>query len=199
LAGRIANELGRPLLEVAGQLRRLGSERGGVAVVLAGCRRDAGCTSVALALACAAARQWSVLVIDGDAEGRGLSAGLDGASTAGWDHPACGAESYPDFLTRLDTSPALPLLPCGDAPQPDAGPSRPRTLGTLMSSVRADYELIVVDGGTAAGSAPRWVPWTDAAVLVLPCGGPPDGEWAAAWDRLEERGARVFGVIETLA
>src|SRR5262249_8627328 len=88
LVARMVNELELPLRALVRRLCHPQRSDGGTMVLLSGCQRGVGCTSVTLALATVAARDCRVVVIDGDLVTRGLTAGFDPTPAAGWDDDA---------------------------------------------------------------------------------------------------------------
>jgi Mrp family chromosome partitioning ATPase len=148
--------------------------------MLAGCRRGVGCTTLALALARAAARTHAVLLLDGDLQ----QSGLEERSVApSWpSHDVSEGLAFPSL--RYAAAPRERLL--------DA-----TALRAWQARLRQDYALSVLDGGSVWESAERWAPWVDAVLLVCDAGQKWTGDWARASDRLEDCGVHVLGLVET--
>ena len=66
-----------------------------------------------------------------------------------------------------------------------------------MAALRREHRLVVIDGGSVWEAGARWAPWVDTAVVVCDSREAGGDEWAAAWDRLEEGGTHVLGIIES--
>ena len=193
----LLRELGQPLAQLARRVRRLGPLDGGAVVLLTGCRPGVGCSTVSLALAGAAARERPALLLDGDLDRAGLSA-LFGGPPVGWEQALRGLcplgppRRHPGPGTTLAFLPLRP--PVTDPERLLAEPALPAWLARL----RRDYGLIVLDGGAVQGPGARWAPLADCALLVCDSGQAPANDWAEAWDRLEEGGTSVLGIVETL-
>jgi Mrp family chromosome partitioning ATPase len=199
LVDRILKEVGRPMQELIRRTRRLGPLDGGAVVLLTGCRPGAGCTTVAMAFASAAARENSVLLIDGDLSQRGLSAHLGLPVRFGWDDALADLCSLDEALHAAGAPLRCPVLPLRQAAGDLSGSLNPRVLAEWHAQVRRDFELVVIDGGPVWDSGAGWAPWADVAVLVCDSGQKLAEDWAAGWDRLEEGGACVLGIVETLS
>jgi Mrp family chromosome partitioning ATPase len=184
------------LEELAGRICSAGPAQTGTIVLTTGCQRGAGCSMVSLALAAASAAQRSTLLIDGDLGRTGLSTIIGGKDrTEGWethngpvevDWKAAGA----GILSFLPL--ARPVL---ERDQLFARPELPAWLARL----RQGYGLMIVDGGPALDLGARWAAWADVAILVCDSARRASEDWATAWDRLEEAGTRVLGIVETFA
>lgn len=196
-ARQIVAELAQPLADLVRRVERLGPVSGGTVALIAGCGRGTGCTSVAAALAAVAAASRPTLLVDGDLTNPGLAplAGLRSAS--GWDEAVRGECSIGQVLQYLDASRRLAcLLLRRPAPRPD------ELLATAaarkwLSGLREDYGLVVVDGGSVWESGARWAPWADVSLLVCDSGRTAPDDWARGWDRLEDGGSHVLGLVET--
>jgi Mrp family chromosome partitioning ATPase len=188
--------LERPLADLARRVRRMGPLDGGSIVLLAGCRRGVGCSTVALALAAAAAAERRVLLLDGDLDRAGLSTLLCGACRgAGWEAYVHGGQITEPVLAAVDCADMLTFLPLGGpAVDPQQFVNEP-AVAELLAQWRGDYGLTVIDAGTVGDSGSLWGPATDAVLLVCDSSQPED--WGESWDRLEGSGAQVLGIVET--
>lgn len=192
---RCLREFGGRLEEVMQRACRIGPGGAGAVVLVAGTVRGAGCSSVALALAAASATQRCTLLLDGDVEQPGLSEQLGHDEPTGWvrKHPPARRFRHPE-KHRL-----LSFLPLSRSAQDrDAFPSQAE-LRRWMQALRRSHETVVVDGGPAEDAGGRWAPVADVAILVGDARDRTSGEWARAWDCLEEGGAHVLGVVENRA
>jgi Mrp family chromosome partitioning ATPase len=198
LIERLVAELHQPLAILAQRLRRVGPQGDGTIVLLTGQARGMGCTTVALSLAAAASAHSSTVVMDGDALERGLSVAITFKPATGWDDSVRGHVRYEGALCELGTCPGTAVLPLAEpVSNLDALLASPR-LSRLLSELRRDFDLVVIDGGAVHESGKRWAPWADVALLI--CGsGKNVADWATAWDLLEARGTHIMGLIETNA
>jgi Mrp family chromosome partitioning ATPase len=197
LADRLWHELAQPLTDLALQARRRGPREGGTVLLLTGCRRGAGCSTVALALAQAAATEMPVLLAEGDLDRPGLSALSGTQAPFGWEEVVRGQCSFAEALHGVDRREGLAFFPLK---QPVADPGRlwaHPALQVWLAQLRQTYGLVVLDGGPAGQTGCRWAARADVAVLVCDAGRQPGYDWAPVWDRLEEGGAEVLGIVET--
>jgi Mrp family chromosome partitioning ATPase len=198
LVERIVSEVGSALVDLGTQTKSFGPGDAGTVVLVTGCRGRVGCSTVALALATAMAGSESVLVLDGDLERLGLSNGLEIAAVAGWEDVVRGIESPEEPLLSIGPPPGLAFLPLR---RPVADPDELLATSSLLewqAGLRRDYDVVIVDGGSVWDSGVRWAPWVDVAVVVADCGQKLADDWARAWDRLEESGTSVMGIVETM-
>lgn len=197
LIQQIVTELGRPLAELAGRLRRLGPGSGGTIVLLAGCQRAVGCTTVAAALARSAARDHEVLLVDGDLHQPGLArlAGIEPALT--WEGILERDDSFPPTFLKAPAAQTFQVLAMrSPAAAPEELINRPE-MARLLARWRSEYNLIVLDGGSVWESGRLWGRQADIAIVVCDAGRTLADEWSRAWDSLEEAGTHVMGMIET--
>jgi Mrp family chromosome partitioning ATPase len=193
----MVGELGHSLEDVTRRVERLGPVSKGTVVLLTGCRRSAGCTVTAAALATAAAACRSVLLIDGDMSKPGLAEAAGLRPAFGWDEAVFRLCPLDQVIRHLDAGQQVPCLPLRQSVV------RPEDLLTQAASqqwlarLRDEYRLIVIDGGAVGQSGALWAPYVDAALVVCDSGRTLADEWARAWDRLEEGGTHVLGIIET--
>jgi hypothetical protein len=66
-----------------------------------------------------------------------------------------------------------------------------------LARLRSQCQLIVLDAGSVWEAGSKWASWADVALVVCDSGRTLADEWARAWDRLEESGTHVLGIIET--
>ena len=198
LVDRIVQELGPDLVRVARRARALGPATEGTIILLTGCRRGVGCTTVALALAQAAAADQAVLLIDGDQAQPGLAIALGFAPSWGWDDALGESDSFDEAFHSIDAAPQLTLLPRRRSPADSAKLLADPAFGAAHSRLRQAFGLVVLDGGSVWDGGAAWAPWADVALVVCDSGNKLADDWARAWDRLEAGGTRVLGIIETL-
>jgi Mrp family chromosome partitioning ATPase len=179
---RMVNELRPALAELAARGRRIAVPGQGAVILLTGCGREVGTSSLALALAWVAAEEYSVLLIDADMERAGLS--RLASQKPSTDPPALEAPRRLSFLPLkpavLDMDPALLLRSYRD--------------GIIRQ--RSQRQLILLDGGSAVDGGSRWVSSADASILVCDVRRSPLSQWSRAWDELEAGGSQVLGVVE---
>jgi Mrp family chromosome partitioning ATPase len=193
----IVQERGRSLVDLARRIQRVGPAAGGTVALVSGCRRFAGTTTVTLALAAMAAGERSVLVLDGHLQQPSLARILDLRPTFSWDDALRGRIDLEDAMHPLGPIGALSLLPLRQPILfPDDLLSHPGLAGWL-ARLRREFRLIVVDGGPAGECGWGWAPWVDSAIVVCDSTRSAADEWARAWDRLEEGGTNVLGIVET--
>lgn len=197
LVDRIVREMGPSLTDLARRIRRDSPTHEGAIVLLTGCRRGVGCTTVAQALARAAAAEQAILLIDGDLEEPGLSARLEDRPPVGWDSALRGLCPLEQVLVR-EADPPLTLLPLSQTAAALSGLLAYPALARWQASFRRDFDLVVLDGGAVWDGGAAWAPWVDMALVVCDSGDKLAEDWAKAWDRLEEAGTHVLGIIETL-
>ncbi len=199
LVTHISTELQQPLRALYRRLRPDDSTTQGTVLLLTGCQRRNGCTTTALALAVACAGECNTILIDGDGETRGLSASLVSEPHAGWDDAVRKAVELRRAIHEFAHWPGVSLLPLR-LPVTDLKPfTTDSRLPELLTALRRDYGLIIIDGGTAETCGQAWAPWADAVLLVSDAGQSADAGRPVSWDSLEVKGERVVGMIETNA
>jgi Mrp family chromosome partitioning ATPase len=157
-----------------------------------------GCSTVALALA-AAAGDRAIALVDADLYRPGLSRLLGPGPRPGWEEVVAGSIPYEEGRAILDLGRRVPLFPLREPPtEPDALFIQPG-LRSWLQRLRHEYALVVLDGGPVAACGERWGPWVDVALVVAASGRTLADDWSRAWDRLEEGGTHVLGVVETFA
>jgi len=194
MAHRVQRLLDQSLASLVRRLRRHGPLDGAAIVLLTGGRPGVGCTTMALALAAAAAGERAVLLIDGSVGSAGLSAEF--GEPAGWREMVREGRPLASLIQHPDRDGLIDVLPAG-LENTTAEPISHGDLAAWLAQLREDYNLILIDGGTVEPTGTRWAARADATLLV--CGTDPQAarHWAHAWDRLEEAGASVLGIIET--
>jgi Mrp family chromosome partitioning ATPase len=156
-----------------------------------------GCTTVALALALAGAREHATAIIDGDLENRILSTYLGGAVEFGWDDAVLDGYSLEKTVQQHERTPGVAILPLRQPTLQPAGLFAQFGKKENRNSLRENYALIVVDGGPVWDSGVNWAPWVDVAMVVCDSEQKLAEDWAPGWDVLEESGAQVVGIVET--
>jgi Mrp family chromosome partitioning ATPase len=180
---RMTTELHGALAELAERARRLARPGQGAVVLLTGCAREVGTSSLALALAWVAAQDCSVLLIDVDTETAGLSRLASQKNAAG--------------TTPVEAPRRLSFLPLKPAVLDMDAALFLRSYREGISRQRGQRELIILDGGSAVEGGSRWVSSADASLLVCDVRRSPLSQWSRAWDELEAGGGQVLGVVET--
>ena len=194
ILGQVIAELGDPLAELARRIQRVGAVSGGTVVLVTGCRSGVGCTTVAVALAAVAASERDVLLVDADSHNPRLAAAMQLSAPSGWDEVTEQNGILEDAL--LHPAPRLAVLPLNPSPGRRVDRAAPAATEWL-ARFRQDYSLIVLDGGSVWESGWRWASAVDVALVVCDSDRTVADEWARAWDRLEESGAHVMGIVET--
>jgi Mrp family chromosome partitioning ATPase len=195
LVQQIVRELGQPLRELGRRARRMNNGSRGTVVLVASCNRKMGCTTTAAALAAAQA-DGSSLVIDGDLEQPavrelfGIDAGPD------WEDVVHGRSQMSEALKYCGEGRRCAVLGLrGPAPRATV---KNASASNWIARLREEHDLIVIDGGPIRESA-LWAGAADAALIVCDTSRAQADEWSRAWDRLEECGAQVLGIVETFA
>lgn len=184
-----------PLEQLAERTCFSGPAGGATVLLLSGCQRGAGCSTVALALAAASALKRSTLLIDGDLARTGLSTLVRGKErNEGWE---IHLGAPPPARQRATDSGLLSFLPLSRPVQDKEEVFTRGSLAGWFGGLRDSFSLIVVDGGPALDTGARWAPWCDVAALVCNSTRRASEDWASGWDRLEEAGTRVLGLVET--
>ncbi len=195
-AAGVMERLGPRLADLAEYARNAGPGDGGTTVLLTGCRRADGCSTLAWALARAGAGRARLLAVDGDLCRPDLSAVLAEDLPAGWTdvlHGRCSVEQ----VLRTVSGQGMTFLPlCGPAQDVEAVLDH-AALPLWLARLRQEFELIVLDGGPVHESGARWAKWADTALLVCDPARTPVRERAEAWDALEAAGTQVLGIVET--
>ena len=198
LVERVVREVGPGLEDLARRVRHYAPAGAGAVALLTGCRRCVGCSTVAVALATVAAEERSVLLVDGDLVRRGLSARLENPPVTGWEDCFGQAGTFQEALQPITARPGLAFLPLREPVADPAGLLAGPALVEWQARLRQDYNLIVVDGGSVWEAGACWGPWADAALIVCDSGQKLADDWALGWDRLEETGTHVLGIVETM-
>lgn len=197
LAERLVRAVGGRLRDIARRARKHAAEDTGALLLLTGNRGRAGASTLALALARAAAADMSVLLIDADLTGCGLSQTLCGRVTLGWEEALRGRCSFAQPLRYADPQRLVALLPLRQpVDDPNELLGKP-ALRVWMTQHRNDFDLIILDGGSLFGTGARWAAWCDCSLLV--CDARHTADHAPCWDLLEEAGCQVLGIVETFA
>lgn len=197
VAERMALDHGGTLRALARRARRLNRDEGGSLLLVTGNRGQVGTSIVSLALARAVAAEMSVLLIDGDLSRPGLSEQVCGKVAVGWEEAIRGRCTFAQTVRYADTQRLVSLIPLKQAVrEPNELLGKP-ALRVWMSQHRNDFDLIILDGGSAFETGGRWAPWCDVSLLVCDARTTPDH--ASCWDLLEEEGCQVLGIIETFA
>jgi Mrp family chromosome partitioning ATPase len=196
LVDQVVKELGPGLRDLIRRAERVGPPAGGMIVLLTGCRPEAGCTTIAAALAAVGAANHSTLLVDGNLARPALAALAGLRPRFGWEEVIEGRCSIEQALHSLDPDEQVPCLLL-KGPLSNAEYHLPGSPQQWLSELRESYNLIVVDGGSVWESGAAWAPWVDAALVVCDSGRTLADEWARAWDRLEEAGCHVLGIVET--
>lgn len=193
----IVAELAQPLAELVRRIERLGPVSGGAVALVAGCGRGAGCTTVSAALAAVAAGSRPTLLLEGDLSHPGLATLAGPRSSFGWDDAVQGACSLGQALHYLDPARRLACLALRRAAgRPDELLAK-AAAQKWLEGLREEYGLVVLDGGSVWEGGARWAPWADVSLVVCDAGRTAADDWARAWDRLEDGGSHVLGVVET--
>jgi Mrp family chromosome partitioning ATPase len=195
IVGQVVAELSEPLAELARRIQRVGAVSGGTVVLVTGCRSGVGCTTVAVALAAVAASERQVLLVDADCCEPGLARAMQLSAPRGWDEVVEQNGKMDDAL--LHPAPRLAVLPLNPSPRETADRFASHAAAGWLARFRQEYSLIVLDGGSVWESGSRWAPVVDVALVVCDSDRTVADEWARAWDRLEEAGTHVMGIVET--
>jgi Mrp family chromosome partitioning ATPase len=191
-------ELGQSLTDLAGLTCAASSASEGTVVLLVGCRRGIGCSTVAWALARAAAEHDPVLLMDGDLSGRGLSELAEGPGAFGWTDALEGQGPFDQALRQV-AGQDLVFLPLREPNAESDHILSHAALPLWLARLRREFRLIVLDGGPLAEGGAGWARWVDAALLVCDARQTASGERAQGWDQLEAGGTSVLGIVETFA
>jgi len=195
---RILNRFTQPLMELGRRAQRVGPVEDGTLVLVAGCQEKVGCSTMALTLAAASAAEAPSALVDADLRTRGLTQLLRDRDSAGWDDVISGLSSIQQATHYVDSREALAFFPIrasSDIPLLN----NHQGLAGWLAQLRQDYRLVFLDGGSVLDRAIEWAPWVDTVLIVRDPTRSTDTEWRNAWDRFEERGAHVLGIVETFA
>jgi Mrp family chromosome partitioning ATPase len=195
IVGQVIAELSEPLAELARRIQRVGAVSGGTVVLVTGCRSGVGCTTVAVALAAVAASERQVLLVDADFCAPGLARAMQLSAPRGWDEVAEQNGTMDDAL--LHPAQRLAVLPLSPSPRGRADRFASPAAPEWLARFRQEYSLIVVDGGSVWESGSHWASAVDVALVVCDSDRTVADEWARGWDRLEEAGTHVMGIVET--
>jgi Mrp family chromosome partitioning ATPase len=199
LADRIVRELGQPLNDLAWRVRQFARTDRGACVLMTGNQRGTGCSTAAMALAAAAAADQSVLLIDGDLETRGLSARMRATPEAGWEDALQGFCPLDQVVHSIEPPPGFAFAPLRQTVTDPLLLLAEAALTVWQRQLRNDYDLILIDGGSVWNNGVQWALWVDAALIVCDANHKLGGAWALGWDRLEEGGTAVLGIVETFS
>jgi Mrp family chromosome partitioning ATPase len=194
---RILTRFTRPLIELGRRARRVGPVDRGVLVLLAGGHEKAGCSTMALCCAAAAAVEEPTALVDADLAGRGLTQLLIGRPAVGWDDVVSGVSSPQQAVHYVDARETLAFFPIRAAAANFPALQGQSGLTGWLARLREDYPLVFLDGGSIESGAAHWAPWVDAALIVGDAARSVESEWTRVWDCLEESGTHVLGIVET--
>jgi Mrp family chromosome partitioning ATPase len=171
---------------------------GSMTILLCSCSRGVGCTSLAVAWAAIASEKISAAILECDWQRPLLRETLGLPSGPGWGEAYAGTCSLDEVRTRIDGWPGLAIYALGQDGNPVRGVDN-RQLACVLDALRARHDVIIIDGGPARLAAERYARIADHSILVCDANQCRSNDWARAWDRLEETGARVAGIVETFA
>ncbi|MGT0249277.1 polysaccharide biosynthesis tyrosine autokinase [Burkholderia pyrrocinia] len=134
---------------------------------------------------------------------------IDGDLRKGYLHQYFGLERGPGFAELLDgradaddvvrrgVAPNLDFLPTGELPHAPTALLQHARAGTLLASLRARYDLVVVDSAPLlAATDATWLDmYANAALLVARAGSTRAGELVESAKRLPQRPDRLVGVV----
>ncbi|CAG9244275.1 Putative tyrosine-protein kinase EpsB [Burkholderia diffusa] len=134
---------------------------------------------------------------------------IDGDLRKGYLHQYFGVERGPGFAELLDgrtdadglvrrgVAPNLDFLPTGELPPAPTALLQHARTGALLASLRARYDLVIVDSAPLlAATDATWLDThADATLLVARAGATRAGELIEAAKRLPQRSDRVPGVV----
>jgi hypothetical protein len=116
---------------------------------------------------------------------------------AGWDDVVSGVSSIQQAAHYVDARETLCFFPIRAAAANLPAFHGHSGLMGWLARLREDYKLVFLDGGSIQNGAIHWAPCVDAALIVCDAARSAQAEWTRAWDRLEECGAHVLGIVET--
>jgi hypothetical protein len=205
---QILEKVGQPLLELGRRARRVGPVDAGTIVLLAGLQEGVGCSTAALACAAAASTECPTALVDvansnsnSCLESRSLTQLLVGLATVGWEEVVAGVASIQDVVHLIDSRESLAFFPKSESQgsgfrAPDSGFSHAGMAGWL-GRLRQKFGLVFLDGGSIESGASQWAPWVDTALILCDPRQSSDADRTRTWDRFEEGGAHVLGIVET--
>jgi len=117
-------------------------------------------------------------------------------SGAGWSEAFAGTCALDDVRTRIDGWPGLAIYALGHEGRAVRGVDT-RQLVWALESLKARHDVVIIDGGPVRSAAERYAQVADHSILICDANQCRSNDWARAWDRLEETGARLGGIIET--
>ena len=194
---RILSRFFQPIMELSRRARRVGPVDRGTLVLLAASHEKAGCSTMALCCAAAAAALEPTALVDADLSSRGLTQLLVGRPAVGWDDVVSGASSPQQAVHYVDARETLAFFPIRAAAANFPALHGQSGLTGWLARLREEYPLVFLDGGSIENGAVHWAPWVDAALIVCDAARSVDSEWTRAWDSFEEGGTHVLGIVET--
>ncbi len=140
-------------------------------------------------------------IVSAQRRNRTLTQILLSGTTVGWNEVISGTAAIDEVLHHIDSREALAFFPKSNRfeasfPIADFGFSHAGLAGWL-GRLRQDFGMVFLDAGSVENRAMHWAPWVDAALIVSDPSQARDSDWTKAWDRLEESGTHVLGIIET--
>jgi Mrp family chromosome partitioning ATPase len=187
-----------PLEELTDRLYGQMAAAGSMTILLCSCSRGVGCTSLAMAWATIASEKMSAAIIECDWQRPMLRETLGLPSGPGWGEALAGTCALDEVRTRIDGWPGLAIYALGRGGSPARGVDN-RQIISVLDALKVRHDFVVIDGGPARLAAERYAKIADHSVLVCDANQCRNEDWARAWDRLEETGARLAGIIETFA
>jgi Mrp family chromosome partitioning ATPase len=184
--------------ELTDRLQGQTAAAGSMTILLCSCSRGVGCTSLAVAWATIASEKMSAAIIECDWQRPMLRETLGLPSAPGWCEAFAGKCSWDEVRTRIDDWPGLAIYALGRNSAPVQGVDT-RQLVWALQALKARHDLVIIDGGPARSAAERYAKIADHSILVCDANQCRSDDWARAWDRLEETGANLAGIIETFA
>jgi len=185
------------LEELTDRLQAQTAAAGSTTILLCSCSRGVGCTSLAVAWAAIASEKMSAAILECDWQRPMLRETLGLPSGPGWDEEFARTSSLDEVRTRIDGWPGLAIYAGRDG-----GRTRDvdnRQLVWVLDALKARHDLVIIDGGPARSDAQQYAKIADHCILVCDANQCRSDGWARAWDRLEETGANLAGIIETFA
>jgi Mrp family chromosome partitioning ATPase len=187
-----------PLEDLTDRLYEQKRAAGSMTILLCSCSRGVGCTSLAVAWAAIASEKMSAAILECDWQRPMLKEMLGLPAGPGWGEAFSGHCALDEVRTRIDGWPGLAIYALGRDCSPVQGVDN-RPLVTVLNALKARHDLVIIDGGPARSGAERYAKTADCSILVCDANQCRGEDWARSWDRLEETGARLAGIIETFA
>jgi Mrp family chromosome partitioning ATPase len=184
--------------ELTDRLQRQTASAGSMTILLCSCSRGVGCTSLAIAWAAIASEKRSAAILECDWQRPILREMLGLPSGPGWSEAFAGTCPLDEVRTRIDGWPGLAIYALGGDGRPMRGVDM-RQLASVVDALKARHDVVIIDGGPARLCAERYAKIADHSILVCDANQCRSDDWARAWDRLEETGGRLAGIIETFA